>query len=94
MIDANSVAIGIVSGVSVLVAGKLILKGITNHKNGKNPQQGQFHDSFKRELNGMQARFEDHKKTVIYKDTCDATHKGVDDKLNTMDKKLDRLLDK
>ena len=93
MIDANSVAIGIVSGVSVLVAGKLILKGITNHKNGKNPQY-QTDDSFKRELNGMQARFEDHKKTVIYKDTCDATHKGVDDKLNSMDKKLDRLLDK
>jgi len=90
MLDVNSVAIGILSGVGVFVGGKLIWKGLGN-RNGKNPLNN---TDFKRELNGVQTRFEEHKKTVVYKETCAANLKGVDDKLISMDKKLDRILDK
>ncbi len=74
-IDANSIAIGAVSGVGIFVVGKIILKGLgINSKPKNNPNNPN--------------------RKPQYKDTCDAIHEGLDNRLASMDSKLDQLLSK
>ena len=48
---------------------------------------------FKSRIDGMEKRFEDHKKTVVYEDTFNATIKPMQKDIETISKDIKQILE-
>lgn len=47
---------------------------------------------FKSRIDNIEKRFEDHQNRVVHNDTCNQIHKGVDQRFEGIDEKLNQIL--